>query len=103
MASTLTPAMPAGGTIQVDARIGKGGKEGTSREDKAIIIIADNGSGMSRNDLKRVFEPFFTTKSGGTGLGLAIVYRIVESHGGKIVVESTVDFGTTFTIFLPVT
>jgi two-component system sensor histidine kinase PilS (NtrC family) len=95
--------MPGGGTIKIDAMIGKDGKEANSREDKAKIIIADDGSGMTRNDLKRLFEPFFTTKPGGTGLGLATVYRIIETHGGTISVESAVDAGTTFTIFLPVT
>lgn len=96
-------AMTTGGTIQIDAEIDKDGKEAGCQEDKAKIIITDNGSGMTRNDLKRVFEPFFTTKSSGTGLGLATVYRIIESHGGTILVESTVDVGTTFTIILPVT
>ena len=94
-------AMPSGGTIKIDAMIGKDGKEGISQEEKAKIVIADNGSGMTMNNVKRVFEPFFTTKSGGTGLGLAIVYRIIESHGGTIFVESGLDVGTTFTIFLP--
>ena len=96
-------AMPSGGTIKIDAMIGKDGKEGISQEEKAKIVIADNGSGMTMNNVKRVFEPFFTTKSGGTGLGLAIVYRIIESHAGTIFVESAVDVGTKFTIFLPVT
>ncbi len=95
-------AMPGGGTIKIDAVVGKDGEAVISQEDKAKIVIADNGSGMTMNNVKRVFEPFFTTKSGGTGLGLAIVYRIIESHGGTIFVESAVDVGTTFTIFLPV-
>jgi two-component system sensor histidine kinase PilS (NtrC family) len=96
-------AMPAGGTIKIDAVVGKDREAVNSQEGKAKIIITDNGTGMTMNNVKRVFEPFFTTKSGGTGLGLAIVYRIIESHGGTIFVESTVDVGTTFTICLPVT
>jgi two-component system sensor histidine kinase PilS (NtrC family) len=96
-------AMHAGGTIKIDAMVGKDGEEVVSQEDKAKIVIADNGSGMTMNNVKRVFEPFFTTKSGGTGLGLATVYRIIESHGGTIFVESAVGLGTTFTMFLPVT
>jgi two-component system sensor histidine kinase PilS (NtrC family) len=95
-------AMPMAGTIKINAMIEKDGEKVSSREERAKIVIADNGSGMTENDLQRVFEPFFTTKSGGTGLGLAIVYRIIESHGGSIFVESAVDAGTTFTIFLPV-
>jgi len=71
-------------------------------EGKVKIVVADTGSGMTADDMKRVFEPFFTTKSSGTGLGLATVYRIIESHGGTIFVDSVIDSGTTFTILLPV-
>jgi two-component system sensor histidine kinase PilS (NtrC family) len=95
-------AMPAGGTINIDAMISKDLEGGIKQGDRAKIVIADNGSGMTMDNVKRVFEPFFTTKSGGTGLGLAIVYRIIESHGGTIFVDSEGDVGTTFTIFLPV-
>jgi two-component system sensor histidine kinase PilS (NtrC family) len=66
------------------------------------ITVADNGSGMSGEQAAHLFEPFFTTKSGGSGLGLATVYRIVESHGGTIHVDSAPGRGTTFTIMLPV-
>ena len=95
-------AMPGGGTIKIDAMVGKDGEDAINPEEKAKIVITDNGSGMTLNAVKRVFEPFFTTKAGGTGLGLATVYRIIESHGGTILVDSVVDVGTAFTIFLPV-
>jgi two-component system, NtrC family, sensor histidine kinase PilS len=93
-------AMPNGGVIRIDADNEEAMRcsEGTVK-----IVVADTGAGMTVNDMKRVFEPFFTTKFGGTGLGLATVYRIIESHGGTIFVDSVIGAGTTFTIMLPVT
>ncbi|MBT4838127.1 MAG: response regulator [Methylococcales bacterium] len=68
-----------------------------------IITIADNGSGIAEDKLKKIFEPFFTTKEAGvgTGLGLSICHDIIEMHHGSITVESQVDVGTTFTIKIP--
>jgi signal transduction histidine kinase len=66
------------------------------------ISFADTGEGMAPDDLEKIFEPFYTTKEGGTGLGLAITHRIVESHGGRIEVESERGKGTLFRILLPV-
>ncbi len=67
------------------------------------ITVSDNGTGISSDVLPYLFEPFFTTKmpGQGTGLGLAQVYGIVKRHEGHIDVESHVDLGTTFTIYLP--
>ena len=65
------------------------------------IRVHDRGNGISAKDLERIFEPFFSTKSGGTGIGLALVHRIVDEHGGKIEVKSTVGQGTVFTLDLP--
>jgi len=65
--------------------------------------IADNGTGISADNLDHIFEPFFTTKKGhGTGLGLSITYGIVEKLGGEIRVKSKVGEGTTFTVVLPI-
>ncbi len=64
------------------------------------IKIRDYGEGIAENDLEKIFYPFFSTKKEGTGLGLAIAYRIVEEHGGKIEVQSTVGEGTEFSIYL---
>ncbi|MGA3193802.1 MAG: PAS domain S-box protein [Terriglobales bacterium] len=69
------------------------------------ITVADNGSGIPRENLQRIFEPFFTTKKDiGTGLGLWVSNGIVRKHGGSIRVRSRVDglaTGTVFSVFLP--
>ena len=70
-------------------------------KDKVIIKIKDTGVGIPSQYIDKIFEPFFTTKESGTGLGLAVAYRIVESHGGKIYVESEEGKGTEFTVELP--
>ena len=68
------------------------------------IHIQDNGIGISESNLARIFDPFFTTKpiGSGTGLGLSISYGIIERHGGKMLVKSKINEGTTLTIKLPV-
>jgi two-component system sensor histidine kinase PilS (NtrC family) len=65
------------------------------------IRISDNGCGIEKDDSNKIFEPFYTTKERGTGLGLAIVNRIVESHGGKIRIESELEKGTGCILLLP--
>ncbi|HZF34361.1 MAG TPA: ATP-binding protein [Candidatus Angelobacter sp.] len=65
------------------------------------LSVADNGPGISTENLAKIFEPLFTTKASGVGLGLPTVRTIVEQHGGTIDVESAVDAGTTFVVWLP--
>ncbi|MGE0557580.1 MAG: ATP-binding protein [Burkholderiales bacterium] len=69
------------------------------------VEIADNGKGIPPEIMSKIFDPFFTTKAvgKGTGLGLSISYKIIEQHGGRISVDSTVGTGTRFTIVLPLT
>ncbi|MFP4535173.1 MAG: sensor histidine kinase [Spirochaetaceae bacterium] len=78
----------------------------TSRleDDEVRIEVTDNGIGMDQDTLDSVFTPFFSTKgSKGTGLGLSVTKKIVEEHGGRIDVSSTLGEGSLFTIHLPAT
>lgn len=85
-----------GGTLLVSTRIS--GEE-------VVIRFKDNGCGMDTETMSRIFDPFYTTKESGkgTGLGLAIVAQIVETHGGKIYVDSQPGEGTEFRIYIPLT
>lgn len=72
------------------------------------ISVVDTGPGIAQANLPKIFEPFFTTKTSpklgeprGSGLGLHICKQIIEGHGGRIEVESTVGRGTTFGVLLP--
>jgi PAS domain S-box-containing protein len=67
------------------------------------ISIADNGTGISDDTIKKIFEPFFSTKppSKGTGMGLSMVHGILHRHHGHIVVKSEKGVGTEFKLFLP--
>lgn len=78
-------------------------------EDAAMgeIVVRDTGAGIPAATLRKIFEPFFTTKKtdkngqGGTGLGLSFCRDVIESHKGRLRVESTMGKGTTFTLRLP--
>ena len=83
-----------GGTLLVSTRVS--GEE-------VVLRFKDNGCGMDTETMSRIFDPFYTTKESGkgTGLGLAIVAQIVETHGGKIYVDSEPGEGTEFRIYIP--
>lgn len=66
------------------------------------VTVNDTGRGIPAETLKSIFRPFFTTKGQGTGLGLSLARRIVEDHGGRIEVSSTVGVGTQFIVWLPI-
>jgi signal transduction histidine kinase len=77
----------------------------TKRADNTVrISFADDGPGISRENLSRIFHPFFTTKEvgKGTGLGLSICHGIVAEHGGNIHARSQAGKGATFIVELPV-
>jgi two-component system, NtrC family, sensor kinase len=87
-------AMKPGGQVSLSTR--RDGQE-------VVAVVRDTGSGIDPKNLSRIFDPFFTTKEEGkgTGLGLSIVQGIVESHGGRITVDSVLGQGTAFTLRLP--
>ncbi|AKZ64226.1 diguanylate cyclase [Herbaspirillum hiltneri N3] len=87
----------ARGTITITTRIVDTGAD-------VEIEIADNGSGITPENLSRIFDPFFTTKpvGQGTGLGLSLAYGIMQKHHGSINVRSELGAGTTFTLRFPI-
>ncbi len=108
LAINARDAMPTGGTItirtdNVSIRSPASRFLSLSAGDYACLSITDTGKGMDQETLSRVFEPFFTTKEPGkgTGLGLASIFGFVRQSGGDVVAESTIETGTTITIYLP--
>ncbi len=73
---------------------------GTNNND-VVITVADNGSGVSEENIEKVFEPKFTTKSSGMGLGLAMVKNIVETYKGSITFTTQKGKGTVFKVMFP--
>ncbi|HYF48326.1 MAG TPA: ATP-binding protein [Planctomycetota bacterium] len=75
----------------------------TTREtpDNVEVEVEDNGGGVSPENEARIFELFFSTKEHGTGLGLAIARRIVQEHGGELLLENRPGVGAKFVIRLP--
>ena len=94
-------AMPSGGHLRVAT-------EANGTQNYVAALVADSGSGIEPEHLKRIYDPFFTTKTTpkpgdrrGTGLGLSVSYGIIQEHAGKIHVESAVGAGTTFHLEFP--
>ena len=88
----------AGSTVRVSV---------TEADERALVTVSDQGSGIPARDLPRIFERFYrvdaarSRRSGGTGLGLAIVKHVVERHGGGVEVESELGAGSTFRFWIP--
>ena len=72
-------------------------------DDQIIVIVEDNGSGISPEDLQRVKEKFYkgSSNKSGTGLGLSIASEIMELHGGKMLIDSTLNVGTKVVLVMP--
>jgi two-component system sensor histidine kinase PilS (NtrC family) len=87
-------AMPDGGTLKV---------EGTLEKQQYQLQFSDTGRGMTQSEKERIFHPFQSFFDTGTGIGMAIVYRIVQQHGGRLDVQSSLGQGTVVSINLPVT
>lgn len=93
-------AMDGGGSLHIGVSLNR--ESGTSE-----ITVRDTGSGIPADKLPRIFDQFYSTKTpdeqgqGGSGLGLALCKEIIDTHRGRIRVESTVGRGTTFTLRFP--
>jgi signal transduction histidine kinase len=85
-------AMPEGGELVVRTRLTK---------DWVAIDLIDTGEGIDPKVQEHIFDPFFSTKQGGSGLGLPTVRKIIEAHGGRILLQSEPGQGTQFTLLLP--
>ncbi|MGC1455119.1 MAG: response regulator [Nitrospirota bacterium] len=97
-------SMPEGGTVTVS------GENVTLTADNPLLLkpgeyikisVADQGTGIPEDNLKKIFDPYFTTKDRGIGLGLATCYSIMKQHDGHITVESTPGAGAIFSLYLP--
>jgi len=85
-------ALRDGGNIVVEVK---------EAEKSRVLQVSDDGPGMPEDVKRNIFNPFFTTKDRGLGLGLFIVYNIVKAHNGLIEVDSRINEGTRFSIYLP--
>ncbi len=94
-------AVEGRGEVEISAeRVSIDGPEG-GHVPYARVSFGDTGSGIPEHVRARLFEPFYTTKDQGTGLGLAIVQRIIDTHHGRIEVETPEAGGTLFSLYLP--
>jgi two-component system NtrC family sensor kinase len=99
-------AMPDGGHLEIGFHMKSSclpTQSSCQEQNYVTIYIKDEGHGISEDNIHHLFEPFFTTKKvgEGTGLGLSIAYGIIQEHGGWIDVESKVNEGSCFTIYIP--
>ncbi len=87
-------AMPDGGILKIEL---------SQMNNQAVMKIEDTGTGIKDQHLPHIFDPFFTTKGigKGTGLGLSISYAIIKEHEGNITVESDIEKGSLFTLYIP--
>jgi PAS domain S-box-containing protein len=99
-------AMPDGGCLTVSGEnlsLAHGHHSGLDAGPYLLLTVADEGPGISPKDQKKIFDPYFSSKESGSGLGLAVAYAIMKKHDGLITVDSELDKGTTFSLYLPAT
>jgi two-component system sensor histidine kinase PilS (NtrC family) len=94
LAQNALRAMPAGGTLTIEARCAENGSGGQ-------VVFQDTGIGMSEEERNLLFQPFNSSFRGGIGLGLSISFQIIEDHQGKISFESEKGCGTKVTVYIP--
>jgi len=98
-------SMPEGGDLEITTQKSSQLKKSPDQSDYyrqyITVTVADQGGGISEENLANIFNPFFTTKDCGTGLGLSISHNIVKAHQGTIDVESTEGKGTMFILKIP--
>ena len=94
LATNAVKAMPHGGTLSIEVGVDEG-------QQRIWVRFADEGVGMTEHQKQRYFQPFCSSFEEGTGLGAAIVYRLVEEHGGKISIDSSLEAGTAVTVDFP--
>jgi PAS domain S-box-containing protein len=106
LAVNARDAMPTGGILKISTGIETVLAEGElplEPGDYVLISVSDSGIGIDTATMERIFDPFFTTKGRGegSGMGLASAYGIIEQAGGGLFVDSELEVGTTFSIYLP--
>ncbi|MEM1182354.1 MAG: ATP-binding protein [Acidobacteriota bacterium] len=110
LAVNARDAMPSGGSLTISTyrrvlpiALEHDEQAAIPQGEWAVLEVSDTGTGVSAELLPRIFEPYFTTKElgKGTGLGLSMVYGIINQSQGHVHVESQIDVGTTFRVYLP--
>lgn len=108
--SNAVEVMPNGGKVTITTKTcyldkQKSGYETINEGEYVCVSIKDTGIGISKADVNKIFEPFYTKKVmglSGSGLGMSVVWGTVKDHNGYIDVESSINRGTTFTLYFPV-
>ncbi len=106
LAINARDAMPNGGQLHLSGRAAAAdpdAEHGVVSRDHCVVVVSDDGTGISEEVLRSIYEPFFTTKpvGSGSGLGLAMVKGFVEQSGGEIRISTELGVGSSFELLLP--